>query len=212
MTDTTPNYTPGDVANNHILGEDGTWHALPPTGPAPEQPKKKGKFWKIAGVATVAIIGISALANAGGGDDKADADQPSHDRAPAASHQQRKAKADKPSTAPAEQPTADYDVAVNAGKLIKDFEDNELAADQTYKDKTLKVTGVVDKIDTEIFDDNNYVLDLTNGSQYAFLSVSVHDMSQDELSTIKKGQTVTVIADFDDGGDLGVDLKHGHLA
>ena len=101
---------------------------------------------------------------------------------------------------------------MNAGTLIKAFENNEVAADQTYGGKTLKVTGVVDKIDTELFDDSNYMLDLTDGSRFAFLTVSVHDMSQDELSTINKGQRVSVIADFDDGGDLGVDLKNGHLA
>ena len=65
-----------------------------------EQPKKKGKFWKIAGLATVAIIGVSAVADAGGSDDKGPAaDKPANDQAPAISHAQPKA--DKPSTTPA---------------------------------------------------------------------------------------------------------------
>lgn len=32
-------------------------------------------------------------------------------------------------------------------------------------------------------------------------------MSTDELSTLNRGDTVTVLGEFDDGGDLGVQVK-----
>jgi hypothetical protein len=37
-------------------------------------------------------------------------------------------------------------------------------------------------------------------------------MSTGELSTLKKGNKTTVIGEFDDGGDLGVDVKDCKLS
>lgn len=99
-------------------------------------------------------------------------------------------------------------LSVTAAQLLKDFEDNELKADGKYKGKTLKVTGVVEEIDTDLFDDSKYLLRINGGGDFEFLSVTCHDMSTDVLSTLDAGKKVTVIGDFDDGGDLGVDLKN----
>lgn len=99
-------------------------------------------------------------------------------------------------------------IAVNAKKLMKEFEDNELAADKKYKGKSVKVTGVVNKIDTEVFDDSDYTVQLGGGGEYEILSVTAYDVPEDELSTIEKGQKLTLVCDFKDGGDLGVDLNH----
>lgn len=99
------------------------------------------------------------------------------------------------------------DHTVTAGDLIEEFEDNELAGDQKYKDKTIQVSGVVDNIDTEFLDEDKYLLNITDGGDFEFLSVTCHDMSNDVLAELTAGDQVTVIGDFDDGGDLGVDLK-----
>lgn len=117
----------------------------------------------------------------------------------------------KESKAPAPAPEKEFDVAVRAGKLIDDFSENELAADRRYKGKTLKVAGVVDNIDTDLFDEDKYILGLTDGSDFAFLTVRVHDIPQKELLKLKVGQKVTIIGEFDDGGSLGVDLKDGRI-
>jgi hypothetical protein len=90
---------------------------------------------------------------------------------------------------------------------LKEFEDNELAADAKYKDETLTITGIVNKIDTELFDDEKYILRLGGGGDFEFLTVNCYDMSTDELSTLAKCDAVTVIGEFDDGGDLGVEVK-----
>jgi hypothetical protein len=45
-----------------------------------------------------------------------------------------------------------------------------------------------------------------------FLTVNCHDMSTDELATLNKGDTATVIGEFDDGGDLGVEVNDCKLA
>ena len=41
--------------------------------------------------------------------------------------------------------------------------------------------------------------------------MNVEGLSQDELAPIDAGDHVSVIADFDDGGDLGVEMSNGRL-
>jgi hypothetical protein len=57
-------------------------------------------------------------------------------------------------------------VAVNALEILQEFEDNELAADSKYKGKTVKITGVVNEIDTEFFDEDKYILRLGVGGEF----------------------------------------------
>jgi len=147
---------------------------------------RKKRYWALGSLA--AIVAIIVMSQSGGGSDT-----------PAADGGSSVSQSAKP------------DLTVRASKLINDFEKNELAADKTYDGKTLKVTGVVDKIDTDVWDDSKYILNLTGGGEFEILSVSVHGMSNGELSKITTGEKVTVIAKFDDGGDLGVDLKDAHL-
>ena len=96
--------------------------------------------------------------------------------------------------------------------MVKEFENNEFKADMKYEGTTLRITGVVDKIDTDFWDDSKYILSLGDGGDWVFLTVDCYGMSNEELSTLDKGDTVTVIGEFDDGGDLGVDVKHCALA
>ena len=79
--------------------------------------------------------------------------------------------------------------------------------DKGVEGKVIAVTGKVSKIDTEIFDDKDYVLKL-QGDEYDLLSVDCFDIPNDKLSKLSTGQTVTMIGDFKDGGDLGVELNH----
>lgn len=109
-------------------------------------------------------------------------------------------------SAPAEKP-----IKVEAAKMVKEFEKNELAADSKYKGKDLRITGVVSKIDTDVWDDEKYILALGSGDEWEFLTVNCNDMPTDELSTLEVGQTVTVLGTFDDGGDIGVEVKDCRL-
>jgi|1185.fasta_scaffold11922_2 hypothetical protein len=103
-------------------------------------------------------------------------------------------------------------VRVRAGAIVKEFEDNELAADNKYKGKTLRITGVVEKIDTEFLNDEKYILQISSGGDFEFLTVNCHDMSNSQLAKLKKGDDVTAVGKFDDGGDLGVEVKDCALA
>lgn len=99
------------------------------------------------------------------------------------------------------------DLKVEAGKLLKAFEKNEAAADGKYKGKTLEVSGVVSKVDTEMFDEEKYIVQIGSGGRFEMLTVNCNGLASDAVSKIKKRDKITVVGVFDDGGDLGVELK-----
>ena len=119
-------------------------------------------------------------------------------------------KKDKKDSAEKSEPTAVKAMNVQAKKLAKEFEQNELAADSKYKGQTLRITGRIDKIDTDVWDEDKYILRL--GGKWDIVGVNCNDMPTDELATLKQGQTVTVVGEFDDGGDLGVEVANCKLA
>ena len=96
---------------------------------------------------------------------------------------------------------------VAAGQMLKDFENNEAAADGKYNGQTLLISGVVAKVDTELFDSEEYIVQIGSGGQFEFLTVNCDDQSADDVSSLSKGDDITVLAEFEDGGDLGVELK-----
>jgi len=98
-------------------------------------------------------------------------------------------------------------LAVSAKQILKEFEDNEAAADAKYEGKTIAVTGIVNKIDTEIFNEEEYVVQIADGSDFVYITVNCDDQSNDVAATIKKGQKITATGDFEDGGDLGVEMQ-----
>ena len=100
---------------------------------------------------------------------------------------------------------------MTAKQILDEFEGNEAAADAKYDGKTLAVTGVVDKVDTEFWNDEQYTIQLSDGDEWAIWTVNFNDMSGDEAAKVKVGSTITMTGEFDDGGDLGVEMKNGHL-
>lgn len=212
-------HTPGDVANGHVLTAEGQWVPVG-SAPAPEKPKKPiyKRWWFIA----IAIVFVfSAIQSATGGGDSGT----TTDEATTSTTTEDSGATDNSDTAaedttdeevadeePAQAAPADKPVKVAAAKLVKEFENNELAADAKYKGKTLLVTGEVIQIDTELLDDDKYYVSLGSGSDFEFLFVNFHDMSTDELATLKVGDKVTLLGTFDDGGDLGVEVKDSKLS
>lgn len=78
-------------------------------------------------------------------------------------------------------------LAIDARTLFKDYEANEIAADQKYKGKRLRVTGEVESIDSDLIDEP--VITLSTGG---FLGVQVRGLSADVAASLGKGQTLTV--------------------
>lgn len=104
------------------------------------------------------------------------------------------------------------DVTVKAGAILKEFEANELAADEKYKGKVLKVSGKVAKVDTDFLDEDTYILQVGTGSDFEVFTVNCNGAPKDQLASLKPGDPVTVIGAFDDGGDLGIELDDCRVA
>ena len=99
------------------------------------------------------------------------------------------------------------DMKVPAQKILKEFESNEAAADGKYKNKTLQVSGVVSKVDTDFLDDEKYIVQVGAGTAFDVWTVNCNDQTSKAVAKIKKGQKITVVGSFEDGGDLGIELK-----
>jgi hypothetical protein len=173
------------------------------------------KIFTFIGVVAVISVAGSAL----GGEDTTDANDDtttvatdSGDNTQVEAVADESAKKDKKKSKPAKaaKPAAVKAMNVQAARLVKEFERNELAADAKYDGKTLRITGRIDKIDTDIWDEDKYILRL--GKKWDLIGVNCNDMPTDELATLQQGQTVTVVGNFDDGGDLGVEVANCHLA
>lgn len=162
---------------------------------------KKKRF--IIPLIFVLIMIISSIAN-GGKDENAASSTPAADAAavaPAA------AAAPAASEAPAPAQAAPEVMQVEAGQLLADFKGNEAAADAKYKGKVLQVTGFVDKVDTEFLDKDQYVVQVDNGDKYSFIHVNCNDVGAARAAAIAPESAITVRGTFQDGGDLGVELK-----
>ncbi len=87
---------------------------------------------------------------------------------------------------------AEVALEVTATKLIADYKANEISADSTYKDKQVKVTGVVGSIAKDILD-NPYVT-LTDETQYGIESVQCYFSKADQanLANVTKDTRITL--------------------
>lgn len=83
-------------------------------------------------------------------------------------------------------------IEVTASKLISDYEDNQVAADQKYKSKWLKVTGTISSIDTDIGGDVYICLE-DSSDAWSFTDVQCYFNDDNSVASLKNGNTVTVI-------------------
>lgn len=93
-------------------------------------------------------------------------------------------------------PTPINIISVSAVDLCKAYQENEVNADLIYKGKMLEVTGTVEEIGKDMFD-NAYVR-LSNGEAYSSIYVYCLFKSNDELpkvASLKKGDEVVVIGE-----------------
>lgn len=170
------------------------------------RPWYKKKRWWAAGVVLVAIA--SSAAGGGGTDDAVASDDTSSTSNLSGKNQQKVSSSDSEKQETTQEKPAAKPMTVQAAALLKEFEGNEAAADIKYKGKTLQVTGEVSKVDTEIFDDSQYVIRINGGGDFEFTNVNCNDQAPADVAKVKIGQQITVVGEFDDGGDLGVELKN----
>ncbi|WP_244927918.1 hypothetical protein [Nocardioides sp. W7] len=187
--------------------------------------EKKNWFLRhkiLTGVLAFVLIIMIASAAGSGGDD-GDVDTASDDSTPSAESEPTKepeptkaepTKEPEPTKAePTKEPEAEKVIKVTAAKILQEFEDNEAAADLKYGDhQLLEVTGFVSKVDTELLHDDRYVIQVSGPDyEYAFTTINCDGQSAEDVAKLKVGQKVTVGGDFQDGGDLGIELGGCHV-
>jgi len=95
------------------------------------------------------------------------------------------AKSDSQSTASASQA-----IQVTATEYDKKYHDNEVAADNVYKDKKVAITGTVESINKDMLDD--VYIQLTGGGEIS-MGVQCHLTDAQKAATIKKGSEITIV-------------------
>jgi TM2 domain-containing membrane protein YozV len=76
-----------------------------------------------------------------------------------------------------------YTAELSATQLFNEYANNELAADEAYKKKWIKVSGIVESIGKDIDGNPNVILDF----------VRIHFKDKKELVNLRSGQEITVI-------------------
>jgi len=79
---------------------------------------------------------------------------------------------------------------ISADALKSEYEDNEVRADQQYKDKIIEVSGVVSSIGIDI-SDRPYVV-LTNGERGIF-AVQCFVTDKNRVAQLNKGDNIVVV-------------------
>lgn len=138
---------------------------------------KKWWFWLIIVVVILAIIGAAA-----GGNKKSEG-----------SGSTTSSTASTQSTLQEESTPKETAIEVTAVDLIAAYDENEVSADNEYKDKTLKITGTVSDIGVDVAN-RSYIMLKDENDPYAILGVQCYfeDDQKDAIAQLKKGDAVTV--------------------
>ncbi|RQR31564.1 OB-fold protein [Burkholderia sp. Bp9142] len=80
-------------------------------------------------------------------------------------------------------------VSVTAGALFTAYEKNEVAADQKYKGKALSVSGTIQSIDKDAFD--NIVVKLRSSNEFMPVNAYLSKEHEALAASLEKGKKVT---------------------
>ena len=80
-------------------------------------------------------------------------------------------------------------ITISASKLYKEYNENEIAADEKYKGKIIEVTGVIRDIGNDIMD-NAYITLV--GDEY-FGDIQCYFNEKSVVAKLSKGKRITVI-------------------
>ena len=86
-------------------------------------------------------------------------------------------------------PNSNPSVIITASKLYKEYNANEIAADEKYKGKIIEVTGVIRDIGNDIMD-NAYITLV--GNEY-FGDIQCYFNEKSVVAKLSKGKRITVI-------------------
>jgi len=85
-------------------------------------------------------------------------------------------------------------VHVNIRKILRDYDNNEVGADNAYKGKVVQLTGVVREVKKDLFGHQIFVI-LGTGKLFEIPAIQAFfDKSMtDELGRLSKGMRLTVV-------------------
>ena len=86
-------------------------------------------------------------------------------------------------------PNSNPSVIITASKLYKEYNANEIAADEKYKGKIIEITGVIRDIGNDIMD-NAYITLV--GDEY-FGDIQCYFNEKSVVAKLSKGKRITVI-------------------
>jgi hypothetical protein len=95
-------------------------------------------------------------------------------------------------TGPASGASAAADVVIDAKALLKEYKDNEVAADQKYKGKVLQITGVVGDIKKDFMDQIYVTVGTGAAFELPMAQCFFDDSATAKAATLKKGDKVTI--------------------
>lgn len=88
---------------------------------------------------------------------------------------------------------ANIEIETTAQAIINAYEANEVKADNVFKDRVIKITGVVDSIDSDFSDEA--IVRLSSGEEYSFNTVDTSGNTEfhNKAITLNIGNRVTLI-------------------
>lgn len=144
--------------------------------------------WWAAGIAVLGLVLMGVAAPSDG------------DRPTMSATEERAAMAEEESS---EEP-AEALSAISARQLHTEYEKNQIAADERYKDQWVLVTGIVASIGKDILDDPYVALETDN--QFMSVQCMLADDAAAEASRLSKGQEVSMRGRVD-GKLMGVIVR-----
>lgn len=160
------------------------------------------KVAKIIVTVIIAIIAVVALA--GGGEETP---QGGSNNPPSSQSQNTTNGSQQDTTAGTTTPVDPYAnaVVITAEDLFAAYDTNEVAADNKYKGKELKITGTIKDIGKDILDDTYITLD--TGNLIYSVQCYFKNSQLDAVAELAKNQTVTLVGKCD-GQSMNVILKN----
>ncbi len=90
----------------------------------------------------------------------------------------------------AESKTDEKPIVIKAADLHTEYKANEVAADEKYKGKKLRVGGIISSIDKDAFD--NMIIHLDTGEAFSNVMATMEDSEKAAVMKLSKQQVVVV--------------------
>lgn len=91
---------------------------------------------------------------------------------------------------PSSPPTPKEVVKISANQLFNAYDDNEVATDEGFKGKLIQVSGMVQAIDKDAFD--NIVINFKTSNQFMPAHMKMQDSEKSAAMALKKGVKASV--------------------